>query len=152
MFILSLFSFEVMFDSLQPRGLQHSRLVCPSLSPRVWPDSWPMSQRCYIASCPLLSPFPPAFNLSQQQGLFQCVSSLHQVAKVLELELQHQSFQWIFKVGLGLTGLISLPSKGLSSAFSSTKIWKHQFLNVHPSSWSNFHIHTQLLETPIVVW
>ena len=48
-------------------------------------------------SHPLSSPFPPAFNLSQHQGLFQWVSSLHQVAKVLELQLQHQSFQWIFK-------------------------------------------------------
>ena len=44
-------------------------------------------------SHPLSSPSPPAFNLSQHQGLFQLVSSLHQVAKVLELQLQHQSFQ-----------------------------------------------------------
>ena len=44
---------------------------------------------------PLLSPFPPAFNLSQHQGLFQWVSSSYQVAKVLELQLQHQCFQWI---------------------------------------------------------
>ena len=48
-------------------------------------------------SHPLSSPSPPAFNLSQHQGLFQWVSSLHQVAKILELELQHQSFQWIFQ-------------------------------------------------------
>ena len=45
---------------------------------------------------PLSSPSPPAFNLSQHQGLFQWVSSSHQVAKVLELQLQHQSFQRIF--------------------------------------------------------
>ena len=45
----------------------------------------------------LLYPSPPAFNLSQHQGLFQWVSSLHQVAKVLELQLQHQFFQWIFR-------------------------------------------------------
>ena len=44
-------------------------------------------------SHPLLSSSPPAFNLSQHQGLFQSVSSLHQVAKVLEFQLQHQSFQ-----------------------------------------------------------
>ena len=44
-------------------------------------------------SLPLLSPSPPAFNLSQHQGLFQCVSSSHQVAKVLEFQLQHQFFQ-----------------------------------------------------------
>ena len=49
-------------------------------------------------SHPLSSPSLPAFNLFQHQGLFQRVSSLHQVAKVLELQLQHQSFQWIFRV------------------------------------------------------
>ena len=48
-------------------------------------------------SHPLSSPSRPAFNLSQHQGLFQWVSSLHQVAKVLEFQLQHQSFQWIFR-------------------------------------------------------
>ena len=46
-------------------------------------------------SCPLSSPSSPALNLSQHQGLFQWVSSSHLVAKVLEL--QHQSFQWIFR-------------------------------------------------------
>ena len=45
----------------------------------------------------LSSPSPPVFNLSQHQGLFQWVSSSHQVAKVLELQLQHQSFQWVFR-------------------------------------------------------
>ena len=49
-------------------------------------------------SHPLPSPSPPAFNLSQHQGLFQWVSSSHQVAKVLELQPQHQSFQWICRV------------------------------------------------------
>ena len=48
---------------------------------------------------PLSSPSPPALNLSQHQGLFQWAGSLHQVVRVLELQLQHQSFQWIFKIG-----------------------------------------------------
>ena len=48
-------------------------------------------------SHPLSSPSPPALNLSHHQGLLQWVSSSHQVAKVLELQLQHQSFQWIFR-------------------------------------------------------
>ena len=48
---------------------------------------------------PLSSPSPPAFNHSQHQGLFQLVSSSPQVAKVLEFQLQHQSFQWIFRTG-----------------------------------------------------
>ena len=50
------------------------------------------------SSHPLLPPSPPALNLFQHQGHFQWVSSSHQVAKVLELQLQHQSFQWIFRV------------------------------------------------------
>ena len=48
---------------------------------------------------PLLSPSPHSFNLSQHQGLFYWFSSLHQVAKVLEFQLQHQSFHWIFRTG-----------------------------------------------------
>ena len=51
-------------------------------------------------SHPLLSPSPPAFNLSQHEGLFQWVSSLHQVGRVLEFQLQHHSFQWIFRTDL----------------------------------------------------
>ena len=51
-------------------------------------------------SHPLPSPSPPAFNFSQHQGLFQRVSSSHQVAKVLEIQLQRQSLQWIFRVDL----------------------------------------------------
>ena len=51
-------------------------------------------------SHPLSSPSPPAFNLSQHQSLFEWVSSSHQVAKVLEFQLQHQSFQWIFRTDL----------------------------------------------------
>ena len=73
-------------------------------------------------------PSPPALNLSQHQGLFQWVSSSHQVAKVLEFH--HQSFQWIFRTDflyLVLPGLISLPSKGLSRVFSNTTVQKHQF-------------------------
>ena len=49
-------------------------------------------------SHPPLSPSPLAFNLSEHQGLFKWVSSLHQVAKALEFQLQHQSFRWIFRV------------------------------------------------------
>ena len=90
-----------------------------------------------------LSPSSPfALNLSQSRGLFQRVSSLHQVAKVLELQLQHQSFsmniQGLFP--LGLTGLILL-SKGLSRVFSSTTDWQHQFFSIQPYLWSNSHSH-----------
>ena len=85
-----------------------------------------------LPSHSLSSPSPPAFNLSQHQGLFQWVSYLHQVAKVLELQLQHQSFQWTFIewFPLGLSGLISLQSKGLSGVLSNTTVQKHQFFAV----------------------
>ena len=87
------FSRSVVSDSLRPHELQHTRSPCPSPTPGVYSNSCPSSQRCH----PLSSPSPPAFNLPQQQGLFQWVSSSHQVTKVLEFQHQHQSFQWIFR-------------------------------------------------------
>ena len=94
---LLLFSCWVVSDSLGPRGLQHTRLPCPSLLAQ--------SHVHWVAdaiqpSHPPLSPSAPAFNLSQHQGLFQWVSSSHPVAKGLEFQLEHQSFQWIFRVDL----------------------------------------------------
>ena len=100
-----------------------------------------MPSNHFILCCP---PSPPAFSISQHQGLFQCVGSLHQVAKVLEL--QHQSFQWVFSIPLGWTGWISLLSKGLSRVFSSTTVQKHQFFSVQSSLWSNFLIRTWLIK------
>ena len=70
-------------------------------------------------SHPLLSPSPPTFNLSQHQGLFQWVSSLHQVAKILKLQLQHQSFQWIFRTDFFLDGLVGSPCNPRGSQESS---------------------------------
>ena len=82
-------------------------------------------------SHPLSSPSPPALNLSQHQGLFQRVSCLYQVAKVLEFHRQHQSFQLTPRTEspLGWTGWISLQSKGLSRVFSNTTVQKHQFFD-----------------------
>ena len=58
------------------------------------------------SSHPLSSPSNPIFNLSQHQNLFQRLSSPHQVAKVLEFQLQHQSFQWIFRTDFFQDGLV----------------------------------------------
>ena len=102
-------------------------------------------------SHPLLCPSALALSFFQHQYLFQCISSSHQVANVLELQLQYQSFQSMNIQGwfpLRLTGLISLLSEGLSRVFSSPVIQKHQFFVIHLSLWSNFHIHTWLLEKP----
>ena len=75
-------------------------------------------------SHPLSSPSPPTFNLSQYQSLFKWVSSLHQVAKVLEVQLQHQSFQWTLRTDLLEGGLVGSPcsprdSQGFKSINSS---------------------------------
>jgi len=80
-------------------------------------------------SHPLSFPSPPAFNLSQHQGLFQCVSSSHQVAKVLKFQLPASVFPMNIQdwFPLGLTGWISLLSKGSSRVFSETTVQKHQF-------------------------
>ena len=60
-------------------------------------------------SHPLLSTSPPTFSLAQHQGLFQWVNSMHQVAKVLGLQLQHQSFQWIFRIHFLYNWLVWAP-------------------------------------------
>ena len=96
-------------------------------------------------SHPLSSP-SPALSLSQRQGLFQWAGSSHQVAKALQLHLQHQSFQWILRIDFFSDWLVwSLCHPRDSQGFSSTTVWKHQLLDAQPSLWSNSHIHTWLL-------
>ena len=83
-----------MSDSLRLHGLQHARLLCPPLSSVICSDSCPLSRWCYLNISSSAAHSSLAFSLAQQQGLFQWVNSLHEVAKVLEFQLQHQSFQW----------------------------------------------------------
>ena len=100
-------------------------------------------------SHPLSSPSPFDFNLSQHQGLFQWVSSSHQVAKVLEYSFSISPWMNIHDWSpLGWTGWISLQSKGLSRVFSNTTVQKHQFFSAQFFLYSNSHIHTWLLEKP----
>ena len=95
------FSHSVMSNSSQLHGLQHARPPCRGCHHQI-----PEFAQTHVhqvgndiqPSLPLLSPSPPAFNLSLHQGLISNgASSSHQVAKVLEFQLQHQSFQWIFR-------------------------------------------------------
>ena len=100
-------------------------------------------------SHPLLSPSPPTFNPSQHQGLFKWVSS-HKVAKVLEFQLLHQSFQWIFRTNFLQDGLVGSPCSQRDSQESSPT---PQFKSISSSPLS-FHysptlnIHTWPLEKP----
>jgi len=89
-FISVQFSRSVMSDSLWPHEPQHTRPPCPSPTPESTQTHVHRVGDAIQPSHPLSSPSPPALNLSQHQGLFKWVSSLHEVAKVLEFQLQHQ--------------------------------------------------------------
>ena len=88
------FSHSVMSDSLLPQGLQYARPPCASPTPGVYSNSCPLSRGCHRTISSSVVPLSSAFNLSQHQGLFKWVISLHHVAKVLECQFQHQSFQY----------------------------------------------------------
>ena len=87
-------------------------------------------------SHPLLSPSPPAPNPSQHQGLFQWVNPSHEVAKVLEFQLQHQSFQWTPRTDLLQNGLVGSPCSPRDSQESSPT---PQFKNINSSVLSFLH-------------
>ena len=84
-------------DSLRPHGLQHTRLPCQSSTPRACSNSCPSSWWCHTTISSSVVPFSFCIQTFPHKGLFQWVSSLYQVAKVLEFQLQCQSFQWIFR-------------------------------------------------------
>ena len=141
------FSCSITSDSLGPHGLQHARLPCLSLSPKVCSNSCPLSQQCHPTISSSVIPFscPQSFPASGSFPMSQFFASGGQrigasaLASVFPMSIQG-------RFPLGLTGLISLLSKGLSGVFSSTTIWKHQFFRTQPSLRSNSHIQTWLLE------
>ena len=94
------FSHAVVLKSLWPHGLQHARLPCPSSTPGACSNSCPLSWWCHPRISSSVIPFSFRLQFSQHQGLFQRVSCSHQVAKVLELQLQHQFFQWMFRTDI----------------------------------------------------
>ena len=128
------FSCSVMSKSLWPHGLQHARLPCPSPTLGTYSNSCPLSRWCHptiSSSVILFSSCPQSFS---ESGSFQWVSSSNLVAKVLEFQLQHQSFQWIFRTDFlwDWLVLISLQSKGLLTIFSNITVQKHQCFGDQP--------------------
>ena len=91
------FSGSVASNSFRPHGLQHARSPYSSPTLIVYSNSFHWVSDAIQPFHPLLSPSPPAFNLSKHQSLFKWVNCLQQVATVLEFQLQHQSFRWIFR-------------------------------------------------------
>ena len=130
------FSRSVMSGSLLPYGLQHARPPCPSPTPGVCSNSCPLSCWCHPTILPLSSPCPSALKVSQHQGLFQWVRSLHQVAKVLEFQLQHHSFQRNPRADLLQNGLVGSPCSPRDSQESSPT---PQFKRINSSVLSFLH-------------
>ena len=108
-----------MSDSLRPHESQHARPPCPSPTPRVHSDSSPLSRWCPPAISSSAFPSPPAPTPSQHQSLFQWVNSSHEVAKVLEIQLQYHSFQRNPRADLLQNGLVGCPCSPRDSQESS---------------------------------
>ena len=100
-------------------------------------------------SHPLSSPSPPAFNLSQHQGFFQMSQFFTSGGQVLEFQLQHQSFQWIFRTDfLRMDWLDLLAVQGTFKSLLQHHSSKHQFFSTQLSLQFNSHIHMWLVGKP----
>ena len=139
-----------MSNSSQPHGLQHVRLPCPSLFPGVCSNSCPLSQWCHpnisssvaaFSSCPQSFPATRSFPMSQLFASGGQSTGASASVSVIPMNIQG----WF---PLGLAGLISMLSKGISRVYSSTTVQNNQFFSAQPSLWSNSHICTWLQKKP----
>ena len=143
-FQISQFIHSVVSNSLWPHGLQHTRFPCPSPTPGACSNSCPLSWWCHATISSSVVPFSSRLQSFPASGSFpmnpfftlggQSIGASAS-ASVLPMNIQN----WFL---LGLTGLISLLSKGLARVFSNTTVQKHQFFSVQLSLWSNAHIPT----------
>ena len=136
------------YPTLWLHGLQHTRLPCPSWTPRAYLNSCPSSQWWHatisssvnpFSSC--LQSFPASGSFPMSQFFASGGQSIEVSASALVLPMNIQD--WF---PLGWTGWLSLLSKELSRVFSNTTVQEHQFLGAQSSLWSNSHIHIWLLE------
>ena len=144
------FSRSVVSDYLRPHKSQHARPPCSSPTPRVYPNSYPLSWWCHPAisssvvpffSWPQSLPESGSFPMSQFFAWGGQSIGVSPSASFLPMNIQDwPSLEW--------TGWNSLQSKGLSGVFTNTIIQKHQFFGAQLSSQSNSHIHTWPLEKP----
>ena len=143
------FSHSVMSDSLQPHEPQHARPPCPSPTPGVYPNSYPLSQWCHptissyvipFSSCPQSFPASGSFQMSQLFASGGQSIGVSASTSVLSVNTQGWSpLEWAGG---------SLCTPRLSRVFSNTTVQKHQFFGAQLSSQSNSHIYSWLLEKP----
>ena len=144
------FSHSVMSNSLQPHGLQHTRLPCPSPSPGACSNSCPLSRWYQPTISSSVVPFSSHLQSFPASGsCLMCLvftsgsQSMGALASSSVLPINIPG--WF---PLGLTDIISLQSKGPSRVFSNITFQKHQFFSPQPYLWSSCHIHAWLLEKP----
>ena len=146
------FSHSVVSDSFRPDELQHTRLPCPS----VLPDSWSLVQLMSIESVMPSNHLILYHLLLLMPSIFPSTGvPFNKLAFCIRWS-KYLSFSFSISASSEYSGLISLKIdwfdllavlETLKNLYSTT-IWKHQFLGAQPSSWSNSHIHTWLLEKP----
>ena len=126
---------SVVSNSLWSRGLQHTRPPCPSPTPRVYPNSCPLSWWCHptvsssivpFSSCPQSFPASGSFQMSQLFTSGGQSIGVSASTSILPMNIQDWYPLW-------WTGWISLQSKGLSRVFSNTTVQKHQFFSTQLS-------------------
>ena len=142
------FSCSVVSNSLWPHGLQHTRPLCPSPTPRVYSNSCPLSQWCHATISSSVIPFSSRLQSFPASGSFpmnQFFASGGQSIRVsASASVLPMNIQDLFP--LGWTSWISLQSKDLSRVVSNTTVQKHHFFCAQLSLYSNSHIHTWPLE------
>ena len=143
-FIVSQFSHSVVYDSLQPRGLQHARLPCPSQSPRACLNSCPSSRWCHPIISSSFVPFScvqfPSIRVFCN-GLILCIRWPKYWSCSFSISPCNEYSRLI---SFRIDGFDLHAVQGLLRVFSSTTTQKHQFFNAQ-TLWSNSHIHTWLL-------
>ena len=144
------FSRSVMSNSLRPHESKHARPPCPSPTPGVYPNSCPLNWWCHLTISSPVVPFSSCLQSFPSSGSFLksqlFTSGGHNIGTSASASVLPMSIQDWFP--LGLTGLISLQSKGLSRVFSNTTVQKHQFFGARPSLRSSSHNHTWPLGRP----
>ena len=133
-------------DSLWPHGLQHARLLCPSQTPGACSNSCPLSQWCHPTILSSVIPFSCLQSFPASGTFPESVLGIKSIGVSISASVLPMNIQEWFPSGW--IGWISLQSKGPLRVFSNTTVQKHQFFSAQPSSQSNSHIHTWLLDKP----
>ena len=144
------FNHSIMFDDLRPRGIQHTRLPCPKPTPRAYSNSCPSIWWCHPTISSFVVPFYSHLQSVQASRSSPVSQIFAQVAKVLGVSASQSVLPTNIqdRFPLGWTAWISLQSKGLSRAFSSTTVQKHQFFTAQLSLYSISNTHTWLVKKP----